>query len=151
MNRAVLRRRLRARSRQMKACKATEAAALAQAGQASFLLCAILAQCGGSKTLTKGTLDQCMREHDRMGFSMKDITGEGKEFEVTLLFKDDGKEMPDLPEEEAPACQTCGMEQANPQHLATCPDTAGAHTYRPFAPTGAGTPPISIAPIVITG
>jgi hypothetical protein len=74
--------------------------AVQQAQQASFMVCALLAQCGGSKTVTQGTLDQCMAAHDKMGFAMRE-TVPGKEFEVTLLFKDE-EEVPTQADDVAP-------------------------------------------------
>ena len=86
LDRGTLRRRLRARSRQQRGMKAATEAAQAHAAHSSFLLCAVLAQCGGTKTVTQGTLDQCMAAHDRMGFKM--APGAAGEYELTLLFKD---------------------------------------------------------------
>ena len=88
LDRGTLRRRLHARSRQQRGMKKATEAAQALAAQASFLLCAVLAQCGGTKTVTQGTLDQCMQETARMGFKMAPGAIAG-EYEVVLMYRDE--------------------------------------------------------------
>ena len=87
-NRGTLRRRLYQRSKQMRGMAKTTAAAQEQAQRATFLLCAVLAQCGGSKTVTQGTLDQCMAASDKIGFGMQPGATAG-EYELRLLMQDD--------------------------------------------------------------
>lgn len=79
---------VRQRAKQFAEMQRITSDAIARAHQASFLLCAMLAQAGGTFTITKGTLDQCMQAHEQLGFSMRE-TVEGKEFEVKLLYKDE--------------------------------------------------------------
>ena len=49
------------------------AAALERQGQLSLLLTACLAQAGGDILLKKSTLDRCVRDGARLGFSLHDL------------------------------------------------------------------------------
>ena len=57
-----------------------------------------MAQLGGEKTITQGTLDQCLAAQDRMGFQLKPGPVEG-EYVLSLLLRElpqDDTDAPDM-------------------------------------------------------
>ncbi len=113
-NRGELTQRLRSRNRQARAAVSAAKSAVEQMQKTSMLLCAVLAQAGGSIVVTTGTLTQVVQTAPNLGFKMTETTP-GKEFTIMLLEKDaEEKPLDDAVIEEMPIASPAPDAKVSP-------------------------------------